>query len=75
MRQLGALLKHYDLTMDSCFNDFSQKPEKCCCMGAEIQLDFEYENMRGEVKQYTRMFEGIIPMVKRRYEEAFTNVR
>lgn len=73
MRQLGALLKHYDLTMDSCFNDFSPEAKDVFMYGGGDPLTFEYENMRGEVKQYTRMFEGIIPMVKRRYEEAFTD--
>ena len=40
--------------------------------GADL-LAFSYTNMEGETKEYHRAFEGIIPMTKRRYEEAWTD--
>ena len=36
-------------------------------------MAFSYTNMEGETKEYHRAFEGIIPMTKRRYEEAWTD--
>lgn len=72
-RQLGGFLRQQGLTMDSCFNDLSKDAQEVFKNGGGEPVDFEYENMRGERKTYHRVFEGIIPMVKRRYEEAFTD--
>ena len=36
-------------------------------------MAFSYTNMEGETKEYHRAFEGIIPMTKRRYGEAWTD--
>lgn len=72
-RQLGGFLAHYGLTMDNCFNDLPKEGQTYFKNGGGDPVDFTYENMRGEVKAYHRVFEGIIPMVKRRYEEAFTD--
>jgi excinuclease ABC subunit A len=73
MRQLNAFLHQYDLTMDNCFNDLPPEGQKIFMYGGGPTLAFEYENMRGDVNTYHRVFEGIIPMVKRRYNEAFTD--
>lgn len=73
MRQLGAFLHHYGLTMDSCFNDLTKSAQQEFMYGGGEPLTFEYENMRGDTNTYTRVFEGLVPMVKRRYEEAFTD--
>ena len=42
--------------------------------GSEEECTFDYENLRGEVKTFTTPFEGIIPMVRRRYKEASTDM-
>lgn len=73
MRQLGAFLTRWGLSMDSCYNDLPEEGKKEFRNGGGDLLTFEYENMRGETKTYHRVFEGLIPMVKRRYEEAFTD--
>ena len=38
----------------------------------EEKFSFVYENMQGEVKKHTTAFEGIIPMLRRRHREAFS---
>lgn len=72
MRQLSAFLDYYGLTMDNSFDDLPQNAKEEFLHGGKELLTFEYTNMRNETKTYERVFEGILPMVKRRYEEAFT---
>ena len=72
-RQLGGFLAHYGLSMDNSYDDLPEEAKKYFRDGGGDPVDFQYENMRGEVKSYHRVFEGIVPMVKRRYEEAFTD--
>ena len=72
-RQLGGFLRHYGLSMDNSFADLPDEAKGYFRDGGGPLVDFEYENMRGETKAYHRIFEGIVPMVKRRYEEAFTD--
>ena len=72
-RQLGGFLAAQGLTMDACFDDLSDDAKEIFENGGGEAFDFQYENMRGERKMYHRVFEGIVPMVKRRYEEAFTD--
>lgn len=72
-RQLGGFLAQCGLSMDSCYADFTEKQKEIFRNGGGEPVTFTYENMRGEVHTYNRVFEGIMPMVKRRYEEAFTD--
>lgn len=72
-RQLGGFLAAQGLSMDSCYADMTEEQKKIFRDGGGEPVTFTYENMRGEVHTYHRVFEGIVPMVKRRYEEAFTD--
>ena len=72
-RQLDAFLEGYKLTMDCCYNDLPEKAKVEFQQGGADLLAFSYTNMEGETKEYHRAFEGIIPMTKRRYEEAWTD--
>ncbi len=72
-RQLGGFLAQCGLSMDNCYADFTEKQKEIFRNGGGEPVTFTYENMRGEVHTYNRVFEGIMPMVKRRYEEAFTD--
>mgnify|MGYP000441270485 CR=1 FL=1 len=72
-RQLDACLEGYKLTMDCCYNDLPEKAKVEFQQGGADLLAFSYTNMEGETKEYHRAFEGIIPMTKRRYEEAWTD--
>ena len=72
-RQLDSFLKSYGLTMDCCYNDLPEQAKQDFQFGGTELLSFEYTNMDGETKSYDRAFEGIIPMTKRRYDEAWTD--
>lgn len=71
-RQLDAFLKSYGLTMDACYDDLPAEGKAAFEHGGTEILTFNYTNQDGETKEYERVFEGIIPMTKRRYEEAWT---
>ena len=71
-KQLDALLKSYDLTIDACFDDLPKEGQEIFEHGGGDPLLFNYTNAEGETKTYQRVFEGIVPMTKRRYEEAWT---
>ena len=71
-KQLDAFLKSYDLSMDACFDDLPKEAQKEFEYGGTKLLKFKYTNMDGETKTYERVFEGLVPLTKRRYEEAWT---
>ncbi len=75
MRQLGGMLSHYQYKLS---DSFSQLPEalqeKVLHGSGEEEYIFSYENMKGEVKQYCMPFEGILPMIRRRYAEASSDM-
>ena len=72
-KQLDAFLKSYGLTIDCCYNDLPAKAQNEFQSGGEDLLSFNYTNLEGETKSYERAFEGLLPMTKRRYREAWTN--
>lgn len=73
MRQLQGLLTKYDYDLNSTYKDLPEALQEKIMHGTEEQVSFTYENMRGEVKEFTTPFEGILPMVKRRHSEASTD--
>lgn len=75
MKQLGGLLNHYGYDTSCCFDDLSKQVQELVLYGSqEEEYTFSYENMKGEVKVYTMPFEGILPMIRRRYAEASSDV-
>lgn len=72
-KQLDAFLKSYGLTIDCCYNDLPAKAQNELQSGGEDLLSFNYTNLEGETKSYERAFEGLLPMTKRRYREAWTD--
>lgn len=72
-KQLEAFLKSYGLTMDCCYKDLPEKAQRELQFGGENLLSFTYTNLEGETKSYERTFEGLLPMTKRRYQEAWTD--
>ena len=71
-RMLDAFLKSYGLTMDASYDDLPEAAKVEFEYGGTELLTFKYTNQEGETKTYQRVFEGIVPMTKRRYEEAWT---
>ena len=74
MRQLGGLLAGHGYSLDNTFADLDEETQDKVMNGSEEECTFDYENLRGEVKTFTTPFEGIIPMVRRRYKEASTDM-
>jgi excinuclease ABC subunit A len=74
MRQIGAMLKHYGYTLDNCWKDLRPEVQQVLAYGSgEQKFKFMYENLRGENLQHETAWEGILPLLKRRYREAFSN--
>lgn len=73
MKQLAAVLTHYGYSLDTVWNDLSKDMQEILWYGSgEQKFSFMYENLQGEVKKHTTPFEGIIPLLRRRHREAFS---
>lgn len=69
---LDAFLRSYGLTMDACYDDLPDQAKAEFENGGTALLSFRYTSPEGITKTYERPFEGIVPMTKRRYDEAWT---
>mgnify|MGYP002532402352 CR=1 FL=1 len=73
MKQLAAVLTHYGYSLDTVWNDLPKDMQEILWYGnGEQKFSFMYENLQGEVKKHTTPFEGIIPLLRRRHREAFS---
>lgn len=70
MCQLEAVMVHYNLSLSVVWDDLSEEMRQIIIWGAgEKRFSFQYENMYGEKRTYHSAFEGVIPMLNRRYRE------
>ncbi len=73
MKQLTAVLAHYGYSLDTVWNDLPKEIQEILWHGSgEQKFTFWYENLQGEVKKHNTPFEGIIPLLRRRHREAFS---
>lgn len=73
MKQLAAVLSYYDYSLDTVWNELPKDMQEILWYGSgEQKFSFMYENLQGEVKKHTTPFEGIIPLLRRRHREAFS---
>lgn len=73
MKQLAAVLSYYGYSLDTVWNDMTKDMQEILWYGSgEQKFSFMYENLQGEVKKHTTPFEGIIPLLRRRHREAFS---
>lgn len=73
MKQLAAVLSYYGYSLDTAWNDLPKDMQEILWYGSgEQKFSFMYENLQGEVKKHTTPFEGIIPLLRRRHREAFS---
>lgn len=73
MKQLAAVLSYYGYSLDTVWNDLPKEMKEILWYGSgEQKFSFMYENLQGEVKKHTTPFEGIIPLLRRRHREAFS---
>lgn len=67
---MDAVLKEYGYTLDTPWQDIDKSTQKLLLHGAGSEkFHFHYTNMFGEYKEYNVAFEGVLPMLKRRYQE------
>lgn len=73
MKHLAAVLSYYGYSLDTVWNDLTKDMQEILWYGSgEQKFSFMYENLQGEVKKHTTPFEGIIPLLRRRHREAFS---
>lgn len=71
MCQMGAILEKHGFSLDTPWQDLSKKVQKLLLYGTgEQRYEFGYENMFGIYKIHNGPFEGIMPMLERRYKES-----
>ena len=70
MCQIDAVLRRYGYTVDIPWNKVAKKVQQLLLYGSgEEKFDYSYENMYGEYKEYHNSFEGVMPLLSRRYRE------
>ncbi len=71
---LDSFLQTYGYTLDNTYNDLSPEVQQKLLWGdGERKFAFLYENMSGEVRRHEIEFIGIIPGMRQRYREAWTD--
>lgn len=71
MRQLAAVAARYHFSLDTLWRDLPPRVQRLVLEGAgEERFTFEYENFFGETRIHHSPFEGVIPLLQRRYREA-----
>ena len=72
MRLLTAFLQRYGYTVDNCWNDLKPAMQEKLQWGAGAEtFRFIYTNLNGDTNEYNRTWDGVIPMLKQRYREAW----
>ncbi len=71
MCQIAAVLEHYGFSLDTKWCDVSKKVQDLLLYGTgDKAFDFSYVNLYGEYKEYHSPFEGVMPLLSRRYRES-----
>ena len=72
MRLLTAFFQKYGYTVDNCWNDLKPAMQEKLQWGAGTEtFRFIYTNLNGDTNEYNRTWDGVIPMLKQRYREAW----
>lgn len=69
MCQIGALLHKHRQKLETPWNMLPEKLRNSLLYGSKEMVDFEYENMFGEVRTHHVYFEGVMNLLERRYKE------
>ena len=74
MCQLDAVLVKYGYSLSNTWESLSPELQSIIKTGSgKEQFTFTYENMYGENKEYHGVFEGVIPLLNRRYRETVSD--
>jgi excinuclease ABC subunit A len=69
LRQVHTVCKHFKASLDVPWQKLPEKVRNCVLYGSEDKIKFEF-NGEASAYQYTGNFEGLVPMLKRRYHES-----
>ncbi|MGL5271175.1 MAG: excinuclease ABC subunit UvrA [Selenomonadaceae bacterium] len=70
MCQIDAVLQKYGYTIADTWTKIPEKVQKILLYGSgDEKFNYSYENMYGEYKEYFSSFEGVMPLLARRYSE------
>lgn len=74
MCQLEAVLGKYNFSLTNTWESLSPEVQEIIMTGSGLEkFHFEYDNMYGEGKTYYAVFEGVIPLLNRRYRETVSD--
>jgi excinuclease ABC subunit A len=72
-RLIGALANTLGFRTDIAWAGLPQRAKKALLYGHKTQIEVRYRNRYGRERAYTTAFEGVVPFVKRRHQEAETD--
>ncbi|MBA85284.1 excinuclease ABC subunit UvrA [Thalassobius sp. S69A] len=73
LQTIEALARHYDFDQNARWKDLPKKVQQVFLYGSgDEEIEFRYDE-GGRVYQVTRVFEGVIPNMERRYRETDSN--
>jgi excinuclease ABC subunit A len=68
-KQIHTLAKHYKFKLDVPWQKLPEKARNCILYGSEEKMKFEFQGSESSY-HYNGKYEGIVPMLKRRYHES-----
>ncbi len=69
-RMLDAVAETHGIDMDAPWSTLTAKQQKVILNGTAGSLTVKYKNRYGRARQYTTSYEGVIPWIKRRHQDA-----
>jgi excinuclease ABC subunit A len=69
-RMLEAVAEEEGLDLDKPFSKLTAKQQKLVLHGREGAMLVKFRNRFGKVRQFSSQYEGVIPWIKRRHEDA-----
>ena len=69
LKQIHTVARHYKFKLTTAWEKLPEKARNCILYGSEEKLRFEFGS-EDSTYEYSGTYEGIIPMLKRRYHES-----
>jgi excinuclease ABC subunit A len=69
VKQIHTIAKHYKFSLTAPWHSLPEKGRNCVLYGSEEKMKFEFQG-DASAYHYTGTYEGIVPMLQRRYHES-----
>src|SRR5258707_6179542 len=69
LKQIKTICRHFKTSLDTPWQKLPEKARNCILYGSEDKIKFEFSG-EASAYQYTGKFEGLVPVLKRRYHES-----